>query len=103
MMMIGLLEPDNMCSRGSRALAMRFVELGTIAVSLIQSRRAYCWNPNRDRALCHALVTSMTERLTDLPRLLLKNVLFGLIMTVAKKLLGSLFCFGPHNLDLNRI
>ena len=36
-----LLEPDNTCSRESRALAMRFVELGTMAVSLIQSRRAY--------------------------------------------------------------
>jgi hypothetical protein len=36
-----LLEPDNTCSRDSRALAMRFVELGTITVSLIQSRRAY--------------------------------------------------------------
>ena len=36
-----LLEPDNTRSRGSRALAMRFVELGTMAVSLIQSRRAY--------------------------------------------------------------
>ena len=36
-----LLEPDNTCSRDSRALATRFVELGTMAVSLIQSRRAY--------------------------------------------------------------
>ena len=36
-----LLEPDNTCTRGSRALATRFVELGTMAVSLIQSRRAY--------------------------------------------------------------
>ena len=36
-----LLEPVNTRSRGSRALAMRFVELGTMAVSLIQSSRAY--------------------------------------------------------------
>ena len=36
-----LLEPDNTCSRDSWTLAMRFVELGTMAVSLIQSRRAY--------------------------------------------------------------
>ena len=53
--------------------------------------RGGCWNPNRDRALYHALVTSVIGRLTDLPRLPLKNVLSGLIMTVAKMLLGSLF------------
>ena len=36
-----LLEPDNTYSRDSQVLATRFVELGTMAVSLIQSRRAY--------------------------------------------------------------